>query len=454
MRGWGRQALDAPPMVMPALSPERPGCAGGRSGMGAALPGPSRLHSAALGACDPCLGTLAPAPPRLIPAPAPPPPCAVFADGAQVPPHRGTQLPGARVWRVAEHGGHHRGVSQGKGGSRWQSNQRAGLLRLFWVLHCQPTCPPACLPSSPPTALALHAAAQIHSDGALTIVAGHPFHFLGAAVMGFLVNTLAYCTIKLASSLTLKVRPQQGGKGVGAAGVALFRLHPTRPLATAARCTPSGKHPCLGAAAGGQQVAGAARPAPAWRACWAGAVASHCFTLPSPARGTCTATQVLGTVKNALLVMFSVVFLNEAVTAVQAVGYAVSLAGFGWWVRGPLQGGALCALALCALLHAEQGAACEGARVLVPLLWWRQLGGAHSWAAHMGTCRAHHHHHHQHQHHLHHLHHWHHHHHRHHTPPRPSTTWTGSAQGRGIGSVRHPPPTPSPRARAGTTGSK
>lgn len=41
-------------------------------------------------------------------------------------------------------------------------------------------------------------------------------------------------------------------------------------------------------------------------------------------------TQVMGTVKNTLLVLFSVVFLGEAVTLVQSVGYSVSLVGFVW----------------------------------------------------------------------------------------------------------------------------
>jgi hypothetical protein len=40
--------------------------------------------------------------------------------------------------------------------------------------------------------------------------------------------------------------------------------------------------------------------------------------------------QVLGTVKNTLLVLFSVMFMGEAVTAMQSAGYAVSLAGFAW----------------------------------------------------------------------------------------------------------------------------
>jgi len=39
---------------------------------------------------------------------------------------------------------------------------------------------------------------------------------------------------------------------------------------------------------------------------------------------------VLGTVKNTLLVLFSVVFMGEAVTGLQSAGYALSLAGFAW----------------------------------------------------------------------------------------------------------------------------
>lgn len=47
--------------------------------------------------------------------------------------------------------------------------------------------------------------AQILSTGALSIVVSNPLQFGSAAVMGFMVNTLAYTSIKLASSLTLKV---------------------------------------------------------------------------------------------------------------------------------------------------------------------------------------------------------------------------------------------------------
>jgi hypothetical protein len=49
--------------------------------------------------------------------------------------------------------------------------------------------------------------------------------------------------------------------------------------------------------------------------------------------------QVLGTVKNAALVIFCVVFLSEQVTLVQGTGYTVALLGFSWYqyikTRGP-----------------------------------------------------------------------------------------------------------------------
>lgn len=41
--------------------------------------------------------------------------------------------------------------------------------------------------------------------------------------------------------------------------------------------------------------------------------------------------QVLGTVKNAALVLFCVVFLYEPVSLLQATGYTVALAGFSWY---------------------------------------------------------------------------------------------------------------------------
>lgn len=45
--------------------------------------------------------------------------------------------------------------------------------------------------------------------------------------------------------------------------------------------------------------------------------------------------QVLGTVKNAALVIFCVIFLRETVTTLQGTGYTVALAGFAWyqWIK-------------------------------------------------------------------------------------------------------------------------
>jgi hypothetical protein len=44
---------------------------------------------------------------------------------------------------------------------------------------------------------------------------------------------------------------------------------------------------------------------------------------------------VLGTVKNAALVIFCVIFLGESVTGLQGTGYTVALLGFSWyqWIK-------------------------------------------------------------------------------------------------------------------------
>ena len=41
--------------------------------------------------------------------------------------------------------------------------------------------------------------------------------------------------------------------------------------------------------------------------------------------------QILGTVKNAAVVVYAAVFLGEAVTRVQTVGYSIGIAGFLWY---------------------------------------------------------------------------------------------------------------------------
>ncbi len=61
---------------------------------------------------------------------------------------------------------------------------------------CMYPCTPACLHCQ---------CVQIAETNAIEIMYSHPIKFAAAAAMGFMVNTLAYTSIKLASSLTLKV---------------------------------------------------------------------------------------------------------------------------------------------------------------------------------------------------------------------------------------------------------
>ena len=116
------------------------------------------------------------------------------------------------------------------------------------------------------------------AEGAGSLVAAHPLKFAAAAAMGFGVNALAYIVIQTASSLTLKARAGRRRRGPGLGGWLCRGEPPARPVAPAGRCW-----------------------VPDARCC------ASPFVM-----------QVLGTVKNALVVWLGIAFLQETVTLLQA----------------------------------------------------------------------------------------------------------------------------------------
>ncbi len=118
--------------------------------------------------------------------------------------------------------------------------------------------------------------------------------FATAAVLGFTVNGLAYTSIKLASSLTLKVRLCHTHTHTHT------HIHTGHHIVPGSRASQNPKIPTEF-----ESVRMLTR-------------ASVCVWLLCVCVCVCVCSlQVLGTVKNALLVMFSVLFLGEIVTGLQ-----------------------------------------------------------------------------------------------------------------------------------------
>ena len=173
---------------------------------------------------------------------------------------------------------------------------------------------------------------QMARDGALQIMAQHPALFTAAASMGFGVMLLSFFTIQLCGSLTLKVLPK--------AGLTCSPASAHVPESMAA-C-----HAGHTASSGGRMTSLCMATVVSHMSVQLQALSAQCHNMSCPcleARGRSAGVhltdtdvmQVLGTVKNAALVMFCVVFLAEQVTPVQGSGYMIALAGFSWCAALP-----------------------------------------------------------------------------------------------------------------------